>query len=598
MSAGEAQLPTGRGLIRLAPLATHPRLPWVLAAICVLLTLPSLNAGYLLDDYLHQNILSGKVHAEGPASPYGLFVFVDGDPAQVRARVEAGMLPWWTHETLQIAFWRPLTELTHGLDHLLAPHAPALAHAQSLLWGAALVWLATLLYRQVQGVALAAGLAAVLFALDEGHVFPLVWLANRNTLVSGTFAIATLLWHVRWRQGWKAGAVLGPVFFVAALLAAEGGIAVLAYIVAFHWVYPSEPSSSPPRRSGARFLPLLPYVGIAMAYVAAYRLLGYGVHGSGQYLDPLGQPGTYLGAALPRAVLLLAGQFATVPLGLELFHYRSPVGRAIFVAVAAVIVFAVVRALIAPRWTRPETRFWVLGMLLSLPPALMLGAFTRVLMIVGIGGAGVLGIAFADWYRSVDLRPGRWAMLGRRTLVVMHLGLAPLALFGMSGGLARVMDHGVVALDQLPGAERETWVFVNPRAAYWANGNIQESRRRAERSVPTVRALASGAFGVAVHRTSERCLEVTPGRGYLFLTADRLFRDPRQTMEVGWRRDLPDMSVEVIEATSDARPGTARFCFERPLEDPSLEWIALVGGVLETFRPPAIGDTATLDPTG
>jgi hypothetical protein len=575
----------------------HPRLPWVLAALCALLVLPSLNAGYLLDDYLHQNILSGKVQVHGPASPYGLFVFVDGDPSRVRSMVDAGFLPWWTLDTLQIMFWRPLSELTHGLDHALRPNLPAFAHAQNLLWGAALVWLATLLYREIHGVVLAAGFAAMVFALDEGHAFPLVWLANRNTLVAGTLAIAALLCHVRAsRRGWKAGAVLGPGFFIAALLAAEAALAMLAYFVAYHGVYPSERSASRHRWSAARFRPLLPYAGVAVAYLVTYRALGYGVHGSGQYLDPVSQPGTYLVLGLPRAVLLLAAQFATLPLALETLHYRGEVARAISVGVAAVIVWAVVRTLIAPRWSRPETRFWVIGMLVSLPPALILGSFTRVLMIVGIGGAGLLGIVFEDWHQSVKLRPGRWSTLGRRGLVAMHLVLAPVALLAMSLILAPAMDLQEDALDRLPGEERQTWVFVNPRAAFWAGGNIQASRRHAGRSVPTVRALASGSFGVTVRRSSERCLEVTPGRGYLFLTHDRLFRDPREVMEVGWRRQLSDMSIEVLDAMPDSRPRTVRFCFDRPLEDPSLRWIAAVDDGPEIFRPPAIGDTVTLDP--
>ncbi len=582
---------------RVAALAMHPRLPWVLAALCALLVLPSLTAGYVLDDFLHQNILSGKVQVQGPLSPYGLFVFVEGDPSRVRAMVETGTLPWWTLDTLQIEFWRPLTELTHGIDHALGPNVPVLAHTHNLLWGAALVCLATLLYREIHGVVLAAGFAAIAFALDDGHAFPLVWLANRNTLIAGTLAIAALLCHVRgYRHGWKAGSLLAPAFFIAALLAAEAALAMLAYFVAYHWVYSSERSASRHRPSAARFRPLLPYAAIAVAYLAAYRVLGYGVHGSGQYLDPVSQAGIYLVRALPRAVLLLAGQFATVPLALETFHYRDEVARVVFVVVAAVIVWAVVRALIVPRWSRCETRFWVIGMLLSLPPALVLGSFARVLMIVGIGGAGLLGIVFEDWYESVELRPGRWSMLGRRGLVAMHLILAPLALFGMSLILPPAMNLKEDALDRLPGAERETWVFVNPRAAFWAGGNIQASRRHAGRSVPTVRALASGALGVTVRRSSERCLEITPTRGYLFLTHDRLFRDPDEVMAVGWRRQLSDMSVEVLDSLPDGRPKTARFCFGLALEDPSLRWIAMADTQPETFRPPAIGDTVTLDP--
>jgi hypothetical protein len=217
-------------------------------------------------------------------------------------------------------------------------------------------------------------------------------------------------------------------------------------------------------------------------------------------------------------------------------------------------------------------------------------------MFVGIGGAGLLGVVFQDWYQSIGLRQGGLSMLARRGLVAMHLVLAPLALLGLSLGLAPAMDHGQHALDRLPGAEQETWVFVNPRAVFWTHGNVREALRRAGRPVPRVRALASGAFGVAITRDSERCLEVAPARGYLFLTADQLFRDPDAAMHVGWRRQLSDMSVEVVDATAQGRPVAARFCFDRPLEDPSLHWIVSSDAGPKVFSPPAVGETATLDP--
>ena len=58
---------------------------------------------------------------------------------------------------------------------------------------------------------------------------------------------------------------------------------------------------------------------------------------------------------------------------------------------------------------------------------------------------------------------------------------------------------------------------------------------------------------------------------------DQLFRDPREVMPVGWRRQLSGMSVEVLDLTPDARPRTARFCFDRALEDHELIKLQLVG---------------------
>jgi len=83
---------------------------------------------------------------------------------------------------------------------------------------------------------------------------------------------------------------------------------------------------------------------------------------------------------------------------------------------------------------------------------------------------------------------------------------------------------------------------------------------------------------------------------YAIATHDKLFRDPREVMTVGWRRQLPGMSVEVLDQMPDARPRTARFCFDRALEDASRRWIAFDGARPRIFDPPAIGESVTFDP--
>ncbi len=581
-------------LARLVGVASHPRLPWLLAGLATLLVAPSLWAGFLLDDYWHQNALASGAAFDAPGSPYDLFVFVASDLGGVRAMVDAGTLPWWTPDTLHIEFWRPLAELSHALDHWLAPREPVLAHLHSLLWGALLVGLATLLFREVHGVGLASGLAALSFAVDEAHAFPVVWIASRNALIAGSFGIAAVLCHIRWqRHGWRPGGLWGPVCFAAALLGAEAGIGAFAYLLAYQVVYGSGGGL---RQVAARVRPLLAYVVIAAVWLLLYRALGYGVSGSGQYLDPFGDPLGYLIEAPVRAVLLLAGQFATLPLVLESFHYLDEAGRRVVIGAAALLVAGIGWVLVAPRLRRPEMRFWLIGMLASLAPALILGAFSRVLLFASIGGAGLLGIVFQDWWRSPGGLPGPLVRLGRHALVLMHLLIAPLALLGLSVVLPQAMDHRQADLDVLPGADRDTWVFVNPRAAFWTGGNLQASREFAGKPVPTVRSLASGALGVSVRRSAERCLDLTPSGGYLWLTADQLFRDPSVELPRGWRRRLPGLSIEVLDVLEDGRPKTARFCFDRDLADPSLHWVALVGGRPQPFRAPEVGASVELDP--
>ena len=117
------------------------------------------------------------------------------------------------------------------LDFLLWPELPALMHLHSLLWLALLAWAATLLYRETLGATWAAGLAALLYAVDDAHAAPAAYIANRNALVATAFGVLCLLCFARWRrQGWRPGAVLSPALLALALAAGEIALATAAYL--------------------------------------------------------------------------------------------------------------------------------------------------------------------------------------------------------------------------------------------------------------------------------------------------------------------------------------------------------------------------------
>jgi hypothetical protein len=62
--------------------------------------------------------------------------------------LEEGVFGWWMAPDFRISFWRPLSSLTHVLDHLLWPRSSVLAHAHSMLWFAALLAVLGTLYRR------------------------------------------------------------------------------------------------------------------------------------------------------------------------------------------------------------------------------------------------------------------------------------------------------------------------------------------------------------------------------------------------------------------------------------------------------------------
>jgi hypothetical protein len=145
---------------------SRPTATWAAIALAVALAAPSLTIGLCADDWLQSLVARGLHPFAGlPASRFDLFSFVGHDPRDTLLQMNAGMLPWWTDPAVKLAFWRPLSSLTHVLDWTLWPRAPLWMHAQSLLWFALALVAVAASYRRlfggVGGAAWTAGLATL-----------------------------------------------------------------------------------------------------------------------------------------------------------------------------------------------------------------------------------------------------------------------------------------------------------------------------------------------------------------------------------------------------------------------------------------------------
>ena len=156
--------------------------PSIVALSAVVLALPALGAGWMLDDYLHRAILLEDIRFRellGP--PAEMFRFFRGDPVRTGRAMDIGIYPWWTDPTLKAEFLQAITVLTHRLDYILWPDSPALMHAQSLLLvGHVRICRGGVLSADTgcHGVAAA---AALLYAVDDGGARPPGFIANRNS---------------------------------------------------------------------------------------------------------------------------------------------------------------------------------------------------------------------------------------------------------------------------------------------------------------------------------------------------------------------------------------------------------------------------------
>lgn len=573
---------------------TSRYLPVYLAILAVLLTLPSLKVGLVLDDYWHavyMKKLPGVIPIQD--STLDMFRFIDGDPQRIAEVMDYGFLPWWTYEKLKGAFWRPVTSMTHWLDYRLWPDTPALMHAQNIFWFAALIIAITFYYYRMMGLTWLAGLAALLYTFDDAHGMPVGFIANRNAIIATFWGILTLISHDHWRcKEWPKGRFLSPILLLASLLSAEAGIGTFAYLLAYA-IFLEQGTWR------KRFSTLAPYVVVIGIWRMVWTLLGYGMNGVGIYIDPLHQPFAFLVSIVTKAPVLLLGQWALPPVDLMLMLNSNKYLYIIYPLVILLFIF------LFPLLRKDRlARFWAAGMFFATIPICAAMPSDRMLFFVGIGAMALLA-RFLTYvlekplvisYR-VPIRILYKTLAG--LFIFIHLIIAPFGLLLRSAypfGPPEYMNRFLVRTPLDDSIAQQDLILVNPPVpliccytpAIWALQNQPIPRH--------FRMLSIGWYPVAIHRLDDHAISIRPQRGFLvgMAHADALMRDKNHPMTVGQKIHLTGMTVEVTELTFDQRPAEAIFRFDVPLEDKSLRWLYWHNGRFVPFTLPAIGQAIVL----
>jgi hypothetical protein len=547
-----------------------------------------------MDDY-HHKLLMIDSPKKLLNSPIDMFTFFDGDPERTTEIMNQGFFPWWTYKGIKGAFWRPLASITHWLDYILWPDIPLLMHVQSVLWYAILAAAVEFLYRRFISIAWVAGLAALLYAIDDAHGTPVGFLANRNAVMATLFGVLTLIIHDKWRrENLCIGLFVGPVLLAASLLSAEAGIATCAYLFAYAVFF----DRGTLRR---RFAAMIPYVAVVVIWRIIWTYLGYGVEHMGAYIDPLGEPLSYIGAVKNRAPFLLLGQWALPPSDITMVispKYTIWIWRSGLVFLLLFII-----ALIPLLWRKRSTRFWATGMILSVLPICATFPSDRLLTFVGIGAMGLVAQFINFVFNKTEERPRLifWripALVLACIFILTHLIIAPLALpvraahpmmpkkFVDKLMITEVLDESV---------KNQDLIIVNPPIAFlmfqspmmWECNNQPLPRH--------LRILASSLFQpVEIYRPDANTLVIRPAYGFYAYVLDALFRNKKNPFSVGDRVELTGLTIEIREITNDGRPTEAAFIFSVVLEDPSLRWVQHKDGAFVTFTPPAVGQKVVL----
>jgi hypothetical protein len=530
---------------------------------------------------------SGEPAFRGLASPrWDLFTFTTGDPEDNRQLIERGvLLPWWSDEHLKIAFYRPLSSLSHRLDHALWPRAPRLMVVHSLLWLALLLHLVARFCQRLELSPSLALLSALLYAVDDARGPVVAWISNRNALIATAFGVLALLAHDRWRRaGHRLSGFLAPTSLMLALLSGEFALCTLGYLAAYTLFLDQAGLRQ-------RLQALLPYVAVVAGWTGLYLASGAAVHGSGTYVSPLRDPGAFFLAVPDRASTLVAAMFGPVPADLWLFDRPH---RTLPRLVATGLVLGAAAWALAPELRRDKTaRFWAVGMVLAVMPVVASFPSDRLLLFAGIGGSALVA-RIVEPLRTAALRRAisRPRLLLMLTFGAVHLAFSPLLLPPRAAQMqliGRTLEKATAHLDRVPHLHEKTVVIVNAPVDAFASYVQLE---RATRGVPRAERLywlTSAGSRATVRRTDSKTLLIERENGFLSTPLERHYRSRPSRLGKGAVVELSEMTAEVQRVTGDGRPLAVSFRFAEELESSSYVFLIWRG---DRYEPLNFGELA------
>jgi hypothetical protein len=557
-------------LTRVHEFLASPRLVWWIMALAFVLGLPTLDIGLVFDDLAQYMLLRRQHLGQSNAPWWNMFALVEGPREHTIGLRTAGRYPWWVDPDLRVVFFRPLTVATHHLDHWLWPDKFWLMHLHNVLWHTLACGLGWALARRVSSSPLAAGLAALVYAVSFSHVVPVAWLANRNGLVSTTFALASVLAYDAWRRdSSKLGAIASPALLLLALLGAEAGVVTLAFLVAYALFLDDAPWTR-------RVLSLLPALVLVVAWRAAYDAMDFGAIRSGAYWDP-GRDPLRFAADFPLRYLWLLSVSVSPPL----VHGFPPLPWLVLTIADAVVVS--VFLLRVP--SRPA-RFGVVAAMLGCIPLTASQPGDRLLILTSFGMALAFGELLAAWLLGETIARRR---IGAAivTLVVILIPLIAGPLFASRIDAIRPDDGEVpVYAPQLSdeGLDRKGLVIVHA-PNYESVSQLPQTRQARGRVVPNFTwVLHEGPEPPEVRRLDDRTLELWSPNGW----PGSYYPFHRSTTQFPFRVGETIKTLDFVATVKQVEAGKAtlvQFRFRTRLEHPSFAWVTWMGDEFEPFSP-------------
>jgi len=549
-----------------------PHAPPLVALLAVLISLPALRLGLMSDDHL----LAWQV-ALGDG-PWGLFQIDEPRLSEFRSR---GAIVWWSGPRLAVSFVRPLASLSHYLEFHAWPDEAWLMSLWNVLLYALCAFVAALLYRRTAISPWCAGLAALMFTLDEAHAMSVGWISGRNTVLALLGSLSTLYFHLRAREERSRGfAMLSALAVAFALLSAEAGSWAFGLLLAYVLVLESGSLRH-------RLASIAPQLVVGAVWATLYLTLGRGARGTSFYRE-LSTPLHALLEGLLDLPLHLTSLFGPSLIGGGVMA-PTHIGRLVTLPIAMLCLWLVWpdRELRADR----RFRFFAAATLSCLPPAFLAIAQDRTLMGASFGAFGWIALAIdAAGRRSAVPRRIR-----RGALVFLHV-LLPLPLFQTSLASVGRFDHGARALAAVAEPGREL-VLVNTPVELLSLYTLAILELDRPDAVPaSLHQLYAGGSELWLERIDARTLDVTATRGWGHAPIERIFAAAPDMPRAGSELRARGLAIRVLSSTSAGAPERVRFTFATSLESRERKWLVWRGAQPIEFAPPSIGARVRLEP--
>jgi hypothetical protein len=344
---------------------------------------------------------------------------------------------------------------------------------------------------------------------------------------------------------------------------------------------------------------------VVAVFGVIYAVGGYGARNTSMYIDPVSEPLRYASALVVRLPIYLHASLAGPPSEAAiLYGVIHPALPHVMWTLAVLVVAGF--AWVAHPVLRDdrEGTFWLAGAVLAAAPACAGYPQDRLLLFSSLGMAAVVARLIVAVARRGDVlyasRPRRWLAIALASwLFVLSVPLSVPGLAIRSSSTRHAQALFTCADESIPTAPsiaEKTLVLVNPPfepIVFYAQ--YQRAARGAPRPARTRVLGTSGSRELHVERVDGRSLRIWCEEGILGARAsDMMMRSSARDLRAGARVEVPGMGVEVERVTSDGRPASVLFRFDRDLDDPSLVFMRWDKRGFAAFTPPVAGATTTL----